>query len=425
MFRPLAVFIGWRYTRSRRQDQFLSFISLVSLFGMVLGVAALIVVMSVMNGFEAELRDRILALVPHGFVDAKDGRLEQWQARADEISRVPGVVAVAPYIGGSAMIARGGSVRGVQLSAIDPVREQQVSDIGRLVIAGDYFALAHDQFGIVIGDILARHLGALVGDQVDLILPRVTVTPMGIFPRQKRFTVRAIFRSGSQLDSTAVFIGLGDGQRLYQLGDAVSGLRVAVDDIFSAQRVLARAVASPPEALTGEKLLRNDELQMRDWSQTQGSLFQAVKMEKLMVGLLLFVIIAIAAFNIVSILTMMVNDKRGDIAVLRTMGARPFTVTAIFIVQGATIGLVGVGAGALLGVPLAFNAGAIVAAIERLFGASLFDPGVYFITTIPSIVVVADVVLVCIGAWLLSLLAAIYPAWRAAQVQPADALRYE
>ncbi len=414
MFRPLAGFIGWRYTRSRRQDQFLSFISLVSLLGMTLGVAALIVVMSVMNGFEAELRERILALVPHGFVDAKDGRLQEWQATADELAQTPGIVAAAPYIGGSAMLANRGAVRGVQLWAIDPTREQQVSDIGRLTVAGDYFSLAHDEFSIVIGDILARHLGVLVGDSVDLILPRVTVTPMGIFPRQKRFAVRAIFRSGSQLDSTTAFIGLADGQRLYQLGDGVTGLRVAVDDIFSAQTVLARWVKP-----------HSGQFRARDWSQTQGSLFQAVKMEKLMVGLLLFVIIAIAAFNIVSILTMMVNDKRAAIAVLRTMGARPHTVMAIFIVQGAAIGLVGVAIGAALGVPLAFNAGAIVAGIEKLFGASLFDPQVYFITRIPSIVVGRDVVVVCIAAWLLSLLAAIYPAWRAAQVQPAEALRYE
>lgn len=414
MFRPLAGFIGWRYTRSRRQDHFLSFISLVSLFGMMLGVAALIVVMSVMNGFEAELRGRILALVPHGYVDARQGRLNDWEATADALSQAPGVLAAAPYIGGSAMVASRGSVRGVQLWAIDPAREQQVSDIGRLVVAGDYFALAHDEFGIVIGDILARHLGLLVGDSIDLILPRVTVTPMGIFPRQKRFTVRAIFRSGSQLDSTTVFVGLGDGQRLYQMGDGVTGLRVAVDDIFSAQQVLARWTAS-----------RSDQFRARDWSQTQGSLFQAVKMEKLMVGLLLFVIIAIAAFNIVSILTMMVNDKRADIAVLRTMGARPHTVMTIFIVQGAAIGFAGVAVGALLGVPLAINAGAIVAIIEQLFGANLFDPQVYFITRIPSIVVAADVLLVCIAAWLLSLLAAIYPAWRAAQVEPAEALRYE
>ncbi len=417
MFRPLAGFIGWRYTRSRRQDQFLSFISLVSLLGMTLGVAALIVVMSVMNGFEAELRGRILALVPHGFVDAKDGRLEQWRETADDVASTPGVVAAAPYIGGSAMVAGAGAVRGVQLWAIDPAREQQVSDIGRLVVAGDYFALAHGEFGIVIGDILARHLGVMVGDSVDLILPKVTVTPMGIFPRQKRFTVRAIFRSGSQLDSTTAFIGLGDGQRLYQLGDTVSGLRVAVDDIFATQTVLARWLA--------EQAPRAEQLRARDWSQTQGSLFQAVKMEKLMVALLLFVIIAIAAFNIVSILTMMVNDKRAAIAVLRTMGARPHTIMSIFIVQGAAIGFAGVALGAALGVPLAWNAGAIVAGIEHLFGASLFDPRVYFITRIPSIVVAGDVVLVCIAAWLLSLLAAIYPAWRAAQVQPAEALRYE
>lgn len=419
MFRPLAGFIGWRYTRSRRQDQFLSFISLVSLLGMTLGVAALIIVMSVMNGFEAELRDRILALVPHGFVDAKDGRLQEWQTTADELTQTPGVVAAAPYIGGSAMMANRGAVRGVQLWAIDPTREQQVSDIGRLTVAGDYFSLAHDEFSIVIGDILARHLGVMVGDSVELILPRVTVTPMGIFPRQKRFTVRAIFRSGSQLDSTTAFIGLADGQRLYQLGDGVTGLRVAVDDIFSAQTVLARWLS------TLEQGPHSEQFRARDWSQTQGSLFQAVKMEKLMVGLLLFVIIAIAAFNIVSILTMMVNDKRAAIAVLRTMGMRPQTVMSIFIVQGAAIGLVGVAVGAALGVPLALNAGAIVAGVEKLFGASLFDPQVYFITRIPSIVVGYDVIVVCIAAWLLSLLAAIYPAWRAAQVQPAEALRYE
>lgn len=208
MFQPLAAFIGWRYTRTRRRDQFISFIALISLLGMILGVAALIVVLSVMNGFEAELRGRILALVPHGFVDAQEGYLREWQPLADDIARAPGFVAAAPYIGGSAMIARRGPVHGVQLWAIDPHYETRVSSVQRHIVAGRYDDLSTTPFGIVIGDILARQLDAMVGDSIDVILPQVTVTPLGIFPRQKRFVVAAIFRSGSQLDSSAVFIGL-------------------------------------------------------------------------------------------------------------------------------------------------------------------------------------------------------------------------
>ncbi|HEY3700383.1 MAG TPA: lipoprotein-releasing ABC transporter permease subunit [Spongiibacteraceae bacterium] len=414
MFQPLAGFIGWRYTRSRRRDHFISFIALISLLGMILGVAALIVVMSVMNGFEAELRGRILALIPHGFIEARDGHLRDWPALADEIAHTPGLIAAAPYIGGSAMVAKHGPVRGVQLWAIDGAYEARVSSIQRHVTEGRYENLATTPFAIVIGDILARQLGATVGDSIEVILPQVTVTPLGIFPRQKRFIVAAIFRSGSQLDSSTVFINLSDGQRLYQTGNAVSGLRVAAHDLFEAGPLLRRWNAQ-----------HDNQFNVRDWSQTQGSLFQSVKMEKTMVALLLFIIVAIAAFNIVSILTMMVNEKRGDIAVLRTMGASPHSMMAIFMVQGAVIGLSGVLIGALLGVPLAFNAGVIVAALEQLFGGQIFDPSVYFISRIPSVVVAADVIKICMLAWLLSLIAALYPAWRAAQIQPAEALRYE
>lgn len=419
IFQPLAVFIGWRYTRSRRRDHFISFISLLSLLGMILGVAALIVVMSVMNGFEAELRGRILALVPHGFIDAPDGRLQDWQALADSIDHAApgaatGLVAAAPYIGGSAMLSARGTVRGVQLWAIDQAREQGVSSIGRHVVMGKLDRLGETPFGIVIGDILARHLGVGIGDSIDAILPKVTVTPMGVFPRQKRFTVVAIFRSGSQLDSSSAFIDLRDGQRLYQLGDSVTGLRVAAQDLFAAGPLLRRWNAQHGDAFV-----------VRDWSQTQGSLFQAVKMEKAMVALLLLVIVAIAAFNIVSILTMMVNDKRADIAVLRTMGAAPSSVMAVFMVQGAAIGLAGVLTGAAIGVPLALHAGDIAAFFERLVGMQIFDPRVYFVSRIPSVVVPLDVLGVCALAWLLSLVAALYPAWRAAHVEPAEALRYE
>jgi len=414
MFQPLAGFIGWRYTRSRRRDHFISFISLLSLLGMILGVAALIVVMSVMNGFEAELRGRILALVPHGFIDARDGRLENWQELADSVSHTPGLIAAAPYIGGSAMLATRGPVRGVQLWAIDPAYEQRVSSIQRHVTEGRFEDLASASFGIVVGDILARQLGVGVGDSVEAILPKVTVTPMGVFPRQKRFTVLAIFRSGSQLDGSTAFINLRDGQRLYQLGSAVTGLRVAAQDLFAAGPLLRQWNAQ-----------HGDRFAVHDWSQTQGSLFQAVKMEKAMVALLLLIIVAIAAFNIVSILTMMVNDKRADIAVLRTMGASPGSVMRIFMVQGAVIGLSGVLTGAALGVPLALKAGAIAALFEQLLGMHIFDPRVYFVSRIPSVVVPVDVLAVCVLAWILSLLAALYPAWRAAHIEPAEALRYE
>lgn len=415
MFQPLAGFIGWRYIRTRRDDQFLSFISVISLLGTVLGVAALIVVMSVMNGFERELRERILALVPHGFVEAETGVIDDWQPVRASLQQAPGIAAAAPYVGGDALLAGSGYVTGAALWGIDPALEQGVSTIATHVVSGDYARLATTDFGIVIGDILARQLGLSVGAPVEVMLPRVTVTPMGIFPRQKRFTVVAIFRSGSQLDGSTAFVRLADAQRLWQTGAAVHGLRVAVDDLFEAQRRLG----------DWQRAAALDHLIARDWSQTQGSLFQAVKMEKTMIALLLFIIVAIAAFNIVSILTMMVSDKRADIAVLRTMGASPRTVMAIFLVQGAGLGLAGVLIGTLLGLPIAYRVGAIAERIEQLLGVYLFDPGVYFINRLPSEVIPGDVLLVTLLAWLLSIVAALYPAWRAAQVEPAEALRYE
>lgn len=417
MFRPLAAAIGWRYARTRRSDQFISFISLIALLGTVLGVAALIVVMSVMNGFERELRTRILALIPHGFVESTQGPMQDWRTLRAELAAAPGIAAAAPYVGGQALLGNRGLVAGAALWGIDIALEQTVSDIGHHVVAGDYRALDSQQYGIVVGDILARQLDLTVGDPVDVMLPRVTVTPMGIFPRQKRFTVVAVFRSGSQLDGSTAFIALDAGQRLYQLGAAVSGMRIAADDLFQANAVLQRWLAQRP-ATTAE-------LVAKDWSQTQGSLFDAVQMEKAMVGLLLFVIVAIAAFNIVAILTMTVHDKRADIAVLRTMGTSPRSVMSIFVVQGAAIGLAGVLLGAVLGLPLAHHIGAITAMLEEAFGIHVFNPQVYFISRIPSEVLMGEVALVCLLAWLLSVVAALYPAWRGSQIHPAEVLRYE
>src|SRR5690606_15109626 len=295
MFQPLAAFIGWRYTRSRRRDHFISFIALISLLGMILGVAALIVVMSVMNGFESELRGRILALVPHGFIESSDGRLRDWEPLVASVADTPGLLAAAPFVGGNVMLANRGPVRGVQLWAIDTRYERQLSDVARHVVAGRYEDLAATPFCSVVGDILARHLSLMVGDSVEVILPKVTVATMGVFPLQKRFTVVAEFRSGSQLDASTAFTNLSDGQRLYQMGDAVSGLRVAAADLFETPALLQQWNAA-----------HGNQYRVRDWSQTQGSLFQSVRMEKTMVGLLLFIIVGIAAFNIVSILTMMV-----------------------------------------------------------------------------------------------------------------------
>ena len=414
MFKPLSLFIGLRYTRARRRNQYISFVSLVSLLGMILGVFALVVVLSVMNGFEAELRGRILSVVPHGYLDGPDRRLENWQQWSAEFGRWPAVKGLAPYIDGNAMLTRPGMARGVQLVAIDPQREAAVSSVSQQMVVGSFDALLPGSYGIIIGNILARTMGLAPGDTITVLLPKVTVTPVGVFPRSKRFTVVGTFSVGSQLDGSTVFINLRDGQKLFQLDEAVTGLRVELDDMFAAARVLPQMAAKMP-AHSKAKL----------WSETQGSLFRAVKMEKTMISLLLLIIVAIAAFNIVSILTMMVTDKRSDIAVLRTMGASPLTITAIFMVQGITVGLVGIAVGIALGVPVALNVGDIVAWLESQSGAHVFNPQVYFISRIPSLLKWDDVLMIAGCGFVLSILATVYPARRAARIEPAEVLRYE
>lgn len=414
MYRPLTLSIGLRYFRTGRRDRFMSLVAWISMIGMLIGVLSLIVVMSVMNGFEAELRQRVLALVPHGFVDGPQGGLQDWRQWRETVERQAGVEAAAPYIGGSAMLMNRGSVRGIQLYAIEPQAERRISSIADKMVAGAYLDASGAPYEILLGDILARQLRVEVGDSVTLVLPRVTVTPLGIYPREKAFNVAGIFGAGTQLDGSTAFIRLGDGQKLYQLGDAVHGLRVHVADLFAAPRILAGVKRALPEGV-----------QVTDWSQTQGSLFAAVKMEKRMVRLLLLFIVLIAAFNIISILTMAVSDKRSAIAVLRTIGASPAAVMGIFVVYGMATGVFGVALGVALGVPLAIHAGEIVAFVEKLLGMQVFNPQVYFITAVPSRLYWEDVATIAGAALLLSLLATLYPAWRAARVQPAEALRYE
>jgi lipoprotein-releasing system permease protein len=414
MYQPLSLYIGLRYTRAKRRNQFISFVSLISLLGMVLGVAALVVVLSVMNGFESELRDRILAVVPHGFLDGPDNQLADWQQTVEGLLATGISVKAAPYVDGKIMLSRPGVIRGAQLNAIDPAYEEQVSIINSSMQQGSLSDLTAGDYNIIIGNILARVMGVYIGDEITVVLPRVTVTPFGLFPRVKRFTVSGIFAVGAELDSTAVFIHLQDGQKLFQMGSAVKGLRVEFDNIFSSEQYLPDLLSLMPEGSSA-----------KSWEQTQGSLFQAVAMEKTMISLLLFIIVAIAAFNIVSILTMMVADKRSDIAVLRTMGASPSAIMTIFMIQGISVGVLGIGAGLLIGIPVAMHVGDIVIWFEAIMGAQVFNPEVYFISRIPSVLESTDIYLIVVVGLVLSALATIYPSYRAAKVQPAEALRYE
>jgi lipoprotein-releasing system permease protein len=405
--------LAWRYLRSRRSDSFVSFIALISLFGMILGVAALVIVMSVMNGFEAELRGRVLALVPHGYIHSEKP-LTGWSELRERIEAYRGVAGAAPAVGGNVLISAGNYVRGIQLHAIDPQLEPRVSRVMEKLVSGNVEDFSDTAYGIYLGQLLARQLGVQMGDSVTVMLPKVTVTPMGLFPRQRRFVVSGIFSAGAQLDANTAYIRLQDGQKLYQLGNAVQGLRIAVNDLFQARAILSDVTRSLP-----------DNLQFTDWSESQGSLFQAVKMEKQMIRLLLMAIVLVAAFNIISILAMTVKDKEGDIAVLRTLGMPDRHILWLFTLQGLTIGAGGIALGIAAGLPLAIYAGDIVAWIERLTGSYLFDPRVYFISHLPSVVMWTDIVVVAVAGLLLSWLATIYPAWRAAGIEPASVLRYE
>lgn len=413
-FDHYTLFIGLRYSFSRKRDRFTSVIAMVSMLGMVLGVASLITVLAVMNGFAGELRQRILSLVPHGYVDVAGPGLEDWRGTAATIASAPGVEAVAPYISDKVIFAGPHLMRGGVLTAIDPALEAGVSRVPEAVTLGRLESLDSQAFSVVLGASLARLLGVGVGDSVDVTLPRLTVTPLGAFPRTKRLQVVGEFEVGAQPDTYQAYVSLETGQRLFSLPGQVSGLQVRTRDLFAAPTIMA-----------GLKPLLPPALGVRDWSQTQGSLFRAVKMEKVMVSLLLLSVVAVAAFNVVSTLVMSVAEKRGDIAVLRTMGARASGVMGIFVAHGLGLAGVGIAVGAALGVLLAVNIADVTATVESLLGVKLFDPSVYFISELPSRLMWGDVLAVVLASLLLSLLATLYPAWRAARVAPAEVLRYE
>tara|TARA_R110002073_G_scaffold215522_5_gene375765 strand:- start:1459 stop:2706 length:1248 start_codon:yes stop_codon:yes gene_type:complete len=413
---PYELFIGLRYTRAKRRNHFISFISLISLLGITLGMTALITVMSVMNGFQQEVRARILGVASHVQVSSFDGSLTNWQQTVDEAVKHPSVNAAAPYVNAQGMVSFNQVVQGVIVRGILPDKEEHVADFARMMVSGQLDNLVPGEFGIVIGMELARTMGAFRGDKIVLISPQGQVTPAGILPRLKQFTVTGIFEAGHfEYDSGLVLIHMSDAQKLYRMeNDRVSGVRLKLYDLFQAPQV----VQELPAMLSTDSYIS-------DWTRQHANYFRAIQIEKRMLSLILALIIAVAAFNIVSTLVMTVTDKQPDIAILRTLGASPRSIMKVFIVQGTFIGVFGTILGLIGGLLLAYNVGEVVASIEWLFNVQFLSREVYYISTIPSNPQLADIVTVAVVSFVLSLLATIYPSYRASKVNPAEALRYE
>ena len=410
------LFIGLRYTRAKRRNHFISFISLISLLGITLGMTALITVMSVMNGFQKEVRSRILGVASHIQISGFGGPLTDWQKVAREALRHPQVEAAAPYVSAQGMVSYNNVVSGVVVRGVLPDMEDHVADLGRMMIDGKLNDLLPGRFGIVIGRELARALGVFTGDKIVLISPQGQVTPAGILPRLKQFTITGIFEAGHfEYDSGLVLIHLADAQKLYHMqNDEVSGVRLKLHDLFLAPQVVQELVP-----------MISADVHISDWTRQHANYFRAIQIEKRMLSLILALIIAVAAFNIVSTLVMAVTDKQSDIAILRTLGASPRSIMKIFIVQGTLIGIVGTALGVTGGVLLAYNIEVVIAAIERVFSVQFLSREVYYISEIPSDPQLADIVTVAVVSFALTLLATLYPSYRASKVNPAEALRYE
>jgi len=414
MFRPLSIFVGLRYTRAKRRKNFISFISMTSMIGLALGVLAMIVVLSVMNGFQREMSSRILGMVPHAMIQGVKP-LDDWRPVAAAAMKNPEVLAAVPFTELDGMLSYKGMMQPIQISGVDPAREGEVSIVADHIVQGRLDDLKAGEFGVVIGEITARRFRLNVGDKITLIVPEVSTAPGGITPRMQRLNVVGVFKVGAELDGSMGLINAADAAEMqrWQPGQ-VQSVRLKLKDLYTAPEVSAAIVKGLGTGFKAD-----------DWTHTQGSLFSAMKMEKTMIGLLLLMIVAVAAFNIIATLIMVVNDKGADIAILRTIGATPRQIMGIFMVQGTVIGVAGTVIGGVLGVIAAINVSTIVGWLERVTGQHIFTSDVYFISNLPSELQAGDVMLICGAGLVLSFLATLYPAYRASQIEPAHALRYE
>ncbi|MDH3645393.1 MAG: lipoprotein-releasing ABC transporter permease subunit [Gammaproteobacteria bacterium] len=407
--------VGLRYVRPKTRTGFVSFISAISMLGITIGVAVLIIVLSVMNGFEQELRERILALASHATITGFDDTLPHWRTVQEHALENDGVVAVAPFIEGEGMLINGEHLSGVLVRGMDPEAERDVSALGRLMTAGSPDDLEQGAYGIVIGAPLAKALNLSLGDQTILLISKAKVTPAGILPRMKRFTVVGIFEAGMhEFDRGLAFVHIKDAAKLYRLGDSVSGVRLRLGDMFDAPRIvttIAREVGGG--------------VYVSDWTRKHSNFFRSIQLTKTVMFVILLLVVGVAAFNIVSTLVMVVKDKQGDIAILRTLGASPSSVMGVFMIQGTLIGAMGTLGGVLLGIVGALNVEAIVRWLERILRMELVSPEVYFLSDLPARVLPGDVTKIALTAFLLALLSTIFPAWRAARTRPAEALRHE
>lgn len=416
MFHPLEIFIGLRYTRAKRHNHFISFISLISMLGIALGITALITVLSVMNGAVKEVRERILGMTSHANISAFEGGLSDWPALRDIAERHEEVQGGAPFVRAEGMLANGSLVSGAILQGVLPGEEEKVSEIAAKVVSGSLNGLKPGEFGIILGQALASILNVSPGDKITVVTPQAIVTPAGILPRLKRFQVVGLFDSGMyEYDRGFALMHLADAAKLFRLGDNVSGIRLKLEDMFRAPRVAREIAQQLPLGV----------YRVQDWTQEHANYFRAVQIEKTAMFIILTLIVAVAAFNIVSTLVMVVTDKRADIAILRTLGSSPGSIMGIFMVQGVTIGVIGTLLGLIGGVALASNLDVVVPFIENMFGIKFLSPEVYLISDVPSELVWSDVVAITGVAFLLAMLATLYPAWRASRTQPAEALRYE
>lgn len=415
MFKPLQLYIGLRYTRAKRRNHFISFITLISMLGIALGVTALITVISVMNGFEQELRERILGMTSHATIQGRGSKLDNWQIVAEAATKNAQVVGVAPYIQAEGMLSYGGEVNGTLIRGIIPNEEPKVSDVGEKMVFGQLENLIPGEFGIILGKDLARALGVFQFDKVTLIIPQANVTPAGIMPRLRRFTVVGIFEAGMyEYDSTMALMHVEDAARLFRMKGQVTGVRLKLEDMFKSGEVSRQLIEDIP-----------GNYYISDWTREHANFFRAVKIEKITMFIILSLIVGVAAFNLVSTLVMVVVDKEADIAILRTLGATPSTILGIFVVQGAIIGTIGTLIGTLGGVTLSLNIDRIIPAIEELLGTKFLSAEVYYISELPSKLNWDEVAIISGLALVLSLLATLYPAWRGSRIQPAEALRYE